>query len=172
MLVSCNCWTLICVLSSTVEKNTPYYTQKKHGYYLQNFSRLRKLAAVLNFSLSERKMVGPGQIQMCMKKPAVITITDPSVSPWVEGFLGWIGWSRSRRRCQSKTFSKAAIFSSFFIQNLPQCPFSSVSFWHLWQTQFYKSKKIFTGKKCFSVLLLYVYLTIKWRRQEKQNYLP
>lgn len=58
-----------------------------------------------------------------------------------------------------------------FIQNLPQLPFCSASFWHLWQTQFYKSKKIFTGKKCFSVLLLYVYLTRNWR-QEKQNYLP
>ena len=55
VLVSCNCWTLTCMISPTVEENKPYYTQKKYDHYLQNSSRLRKSAAVLSFSLSERK---------------------------------------------------------------------------------------------------------------------
>ena len=110
---------------------------------------------------------------MRMKKPTAVTITDPSpVSSWAERSPGWISWSSSRLRCQSKIFSKAAIFLLFFSQNLPQCPFSPpASCWHLWQTQFSKSKMIFTVQNALQYCCSMFPSQSHEEDRKKQNYL-
>lgn len=113
---------------------------------LTKFLKTEKGCCCNQFFTFREKKVGPGQIHVHMKKHTAITITGPPpVSPWAEESPGWIGWSSSRHRCQSKTFIKVEIFSRFFLHNLLQCPFfPPADFCYLWWTQFYKSKKIAT----------------------------
>lgn len=118
--LSWNCKTLISMLSPIAEEDKPCYTQKMYKYYLQNSSRPRKYAVVINFSLPVRRKVGPGQIQMHAKKLAAVTITDlSSFLPWAKADTSWLSWISLRPRCQSKIFTKAYCFSYRAYQNAP-----------------------------------------------------
>lgn len=146
------------MLSPIVEENKLYNTQKKYDYYLQISSRLRKFAAVFNFSLSEgkkcRSRSNPGAMQKenrCNNHYRTFCFTLSRRILWI-----------SLRPCY--------LLAVFFTGPTTMPLLSSHQLPTSVANSFLKAKYIHCAN-CSSVLLLHVCATIKWKRQEKQNYL-